>query len=141
MARKRKLTAKQEAAADAERDAEWSAFEAFKARFEGVIFKARVRWFDALSGEGSVSGLADEGSFTLYACNIPGKRTLFPHTACVSHTEGQIIDVELKVFYGCSILVSHTPGTLDQAKWDALDQSKLAFKCNDAGEAINGLFA
>lgn len=141
MARKKKFTAAQEAAFDAEREARLVAFEAFRARFDGVIFKARVLWFDASSGEGSVRGLNGEGTFGLYACNIPGTRTWYPETACVTHAEGQVIDVELKVSYGCSILVSHTPGTLDKAKWDALDQSKLAFKCNEAGEPVNGLFA
>ncbi len=144
MATKR-LTKKQKAALEtarnAEREANFAAFEAFKAKFDGLVFKAEVRWFDKSSGEGSVRGLNGEGSWTLYACNIKGTKTWFANTACVHYAKGQIIDAEVKVSYGCSLLVTHTPGLFDAVKWGLLDQKNLAFKCNEQGEATSGLFA
>jgi len=131
--KRRKLTVKQEAAIDAEREATWLAWEKFSTRFTGLIFKAEVLWFDASSGEGMIRGCNGEGDWPLYACNIPGAKTWFPGTACTSHAAGQLIDCEIKPFVGGSIAVSHTPGTLDAARWAALDHSKLAFVVREDG--------
>lgn len=77
----------------------------------------------------------------LYACNIQGKKTWYPETACVYYKTGQVIDVELKVFHGFTLFVCGlTPGHFDRAHWERLDQSKLAFKCDENGKALNGLF-
>jgi hypothetical protein len=142
----KKLTKKQQAARDNEISAYQQAklyqFKALQDRFDGKVFKAEVLWFDKLSGEGMVRGLDGEGTFALYACNIKGKRTWYETTACVYHEAGQVIDLEVMVFYSSNALaVSHTQGTFDANKWNSLDQSKLAFKCNEDGQAVNGLFA
>lgn len=127
-------------AIDAARDAAWDAHEALRKRFDGVVFKAHVLWWDGT--EGQIEGLNGEGRHWLYACNIKGAKTWYPETACMFHAEGQIIDAEVKVFYGSGcIAVSHTQGTLDADRWDSLDQSKLAFKCDDDGKLVSGLFA
>jgi len=79
---------------------------------------------------------------TIYACNIEGKKTWYPETACVYYTEGQLIEVELSVFSNFQLFVNGlTPGHFDSEKWDRLDKSKLAFKCDENGKAINGLFS
>jgi hypothetical protein len=138
--RPRKLTKSQQATIDAEREANFAAFEAFKARFDGVVFKAEVLYWSG--SEGLVRGLNGEGKYWLFACNIRGAKTWYPETACVSHAEGQIIDAELKVFYGSgALIVSHTQGTLDADRWNALDQSRLAFRTDDDGNLVSGLFA
>jgi hypothetical protein len=143
MARKRKLTKTEQARIDAETEARLAAYEAFSDRFRGRVFKAQVVWFDRVSGEAWVRGLGDDSdvSMPLYACNIPGKRTWYPETACVYFERDATIDVEIHPSLGCSLLVAHTPGIQDDAKWNGLDQSKLAFRCDESGNAINGLFA
>ena len=79
---------------------------------------------------------------TIYACNINGKKTWYPKTACVYYTEGQEVDVELKVFSNFKLFVNGlTPGHFDSERWNSLDQSRLAFKCDENGKAINGLFS
>lgn len=73
----------------------------------------------------------------IYACNIPGKKTWFAETACVFYVEGQIIDFDIKEG---GFIVPTTPGIFDAEKWNSLDQDRLAFKCDENGKAINGLF-
>jgi len=78
----------------------------------------------------------------LYACNIKGTKTWYPETACVYYDDGQVVDVQLKVFSGGQIFVNGIPpGHFDAERWNSLDQSRLAFKCDENGEALNGLFA
>lgn len=116
------------------------AFAEFKARVEGKILKGVVSWFNRTSGEGYIR-VEGEGLWPIYACNIKGKKTWYPETACVYLNEGDEVEVEIQPFLSGSLLVCHTPGIVDEDKWNRLDQSTLAFKCNDKGEAINGLFA
>jgi hypothetical protein len=137
---RRKLSAKQQAAWQAEQDARLSAFEAFRDRFAGKPFSATVRWFDRSSGVGQVQGNDGEGIWTLYACNIPGKRTWYPETACVFHEAGEQVTVEIHPSMGTSLCVSHTAGRCDADKWARLDTSRLAFRCDEEGRAANGLF-
>lgn len=100
--------------------------------------KVKVTMFDRLRGEGLVSGLNDEGVFTIYACNIPGKKTWFPETACVYYEERTIVDVRVD---DEGFVIGITNGVFDEAKWNSLDHDRLAFKCDEGGKAINGLFA
>lgn len=140
MTRKRKCTKAQLAAIDAARDAAFDAYEALKSQFDGVIFKARVLSWSGT--EGLVEGLNGEGRYWLYACNIKGAKTWYPETACVFHAKGEVIDAELKVFFGSgALLVSHTLGTLDADRWNSLDQSELAFRVGDDGQLASGFFA
>lgn len=77
----------------------------------------------------------------IYACNINGKKTWYPETACVYYNEGQEVDVSLSVFSGFTLFVNGlTPGHFDAKKWNSLPQDYLAFKCDENGTAINGLF-
>jgi len=100
--------------------------------------KARVRWFNKYDGCGGITGL-DGGNGHLYACNIKGKKTWYPETACVYFEAGDIIDVYVDEDTG--IIVCETQGKFDQEKWDSLDHDQLAFTCNEDGEATTGLFA
>lgn len=78
----------------------------------------------------------------IYACNIQGKRTWYPETACVYYETGQIVDVELKVFAGGKLFVNGlTPGHLDVEHWDRIKDQNLAFRCDEEGNAVTGLFA
>ena len=77
----------------------------------------------------------------IYACNIKETKTWYSETACVFYTEGQVVDVEIKVFSNFKLFICGlTPGHFDAEKWNSLNQSKLAFKCDENGRAINGLF-
>lgn len=102
------------------------------------ILKATVRWFDKSSGEGMIRTEDGQCGF-INAAGIPGRRTWFPHTACVLYKADQSIDV----FYdeGINMWCPVTKGHFDEEKWNSLDQSRLAFKCDDNGDAINGLFS
>jgi len=112
----------------------------FEAQYNGKEFKATVISWSGSEGLVQIHG-ADLMLQTIYACNIKGKRTWYPETACVYYSEGQVINVRLDVFSGFKLFViGLTQGTFDEAKWNSLDHSRLAFKCNEAGEAINGLF-
>lgn len=114
--------------------------DAFIKEFNGKQFKATVISWSGTEGLVKIHG-TDLMLQTIYACNIAGKRTWYPETACVSYTEGQQIDVRLDVFAGGKLfVVGLTQGTFDADQWARLDQDKLAFKCNEQGEAINGLF-
>lgn len=116
----------------AERDYE-DAFET------GTVFNATVLSFDLSRGQGliRVDDGSDGGSITsIYACNLPGRKTWYPETACTYYEVG----TEVQVTFEFKLAVSHTPAIIDEAKWTSLDQSKLAFKCDADGQAINGLF-
>jgi len=73
--------------------------------------KAKVVWFDRRDGEALVRGLNGEGTAVLYACNIPGKKTLYPSTACVYYDQDQEIEVEVSEY---GLLVAR-PGIVDDA--------------------------
>ena len=97
-----------------------------------------VIYFNRCSGEGTVRAIADGSTAEIYACNIKGKKTWYPETACVYYCEGQVVQVHQD---DNKFILGITPGEFDAEKWASLDQDRLAFKCNDEGEAINGLFA
>lgn len=102
-----------------------------------MITKLKVRWFDKLRGEGSVESLDGEFFGIIYACNIPGKKTWFPETACVYYERGQVVDADITDYRAIRLF---TKGIFDADKWNSLDQDRLAFRCDDDGKAINGLF-
>jgi hypothetical protein len=114
--------------------------EEFQTTYNDKTFKATVISWSGTEGLVKIHG-ADLRPQTIYACNISGKRTWYNEMACVFYTKGQVVDVQLKVFPGPHLIVCGlTPGHFDSEKWNSLDQSRLAFKCNENGEAINGLF-
>lgn len=96
-----------------------------------------VSWFNKDSGIGYIKCSKTQTLVPVYACNILGKKTWYPETACIYLEKGQ--EVSFKHSEACGA-VDVTNGTLDLDKWNKLDQSKLAFKCNEQGRAINGLF-
>lgn len=99
--------------------------------------KAKVIFFDRKHGEGIAKLLSGGGTFMIYASGIPGKRTWYAHTACVYYSEGDIIEIEPSDFG----VICKTPGKLDLDKWASLDQERLAFVCDESGNAITGLFS
>ena len=77
---------------------------------------------------------------TVYSCNIKGAKTCFPETACMYLEKGDQVTVDL-VGDIHQIFVNVTSGgRFDAEKWASLDQSKLAFKKNEDGEILSGLF-
>jgi hypothetical protein len=113
-----------------------------QAKYHEKKFTAKVNWMRPGDGEGWVTILETGDSLPIYACNIKGTKTWYPETACVYYETGQVVDVECKVFAGGQVFVCGlTPGYFDADKWARLDQKRLAFKCDDNGNAINGLFA
>jgi hypothetical protein len=101
------------------------------------MINVKVIWFNRKSGEGMVKDSAGHTAM-FYACNIPGKKTWFPETACMYFNEDQEIEV---IQDENGFILPQTPGIFDEAKWNSLDQSRLAFKCDENGKAITGLFA
>lgn len=135
-----RVTTEQQWKWDMEQRARMEAFEAYRARYHGVVTKALVLSWDFLRGEGLVrleSGEARE----IYACNLPGRKTWYPETACVFYEQGETVEVKLDVHLTKTFVIGVTQAYIDNEKWDSLDHSKLAFRCNDKGEAVNGLFA
>jgi hypothetical protein len=100
--------------------------------------KVEVVFFDRRDGEGLVRCLSSRNVAPIYACNIPGKKTWYAETACVYYNEGDIVEVTQDEETG--FIIGVTPGIFDENKWASLDQNKLAFKCDQNGDAINGLF-
>jgi len=106
--------------------------------FDGRVFAVSVLSWHGTEGLVNIPGL---GLLPLYACNIKGAKTWYPETACVSYREGQTVDVQLKVFAGGKVFVCGlTPGTLDTEHWDRIKDKPLAFRCDEDGNAISGLF-
>jgi cold shock CspA family protein len=99
-----------------------------------------VRWFDANSGKGMIEAV-NGAKFPLYACDAVGAKTWYADTACIKFEEGQSVVFDLADM-GEYITASNVQGgTLDEEKWNSLDQSKLAFKVGDDGKLKSGLFA
>lgn len=99
-----------------------------------------VKWFRRDDGEGAIETAL--GTFRVYACNIKGAKTWYPETACMYLKEGETVQFDLADM-GDHPTPSKVRGNVyfDKEKWDSLDQSRLAFKCDEDGNAINGLFA
>ena len=101
--------------------------------------KAKVRWWDESRGEGCVDF---EGMpLSVYGCNIRGAKTGYPETACMNLVEGSEVTGDLFDFGNHVSLVNIIGGIFDEGKWNSLDQSRLAFKKDENGNFINGLFA
>ena len=101
--------------------------------------QAKVLWFDKSSGSGSFLSLDGNSIGFIYACNIPGKKTLFPHTACVYYNAGDVIDVEW--IDTCNLWISHTRGIFDHELWNSIpNKENLSFTVADDGKLISGLF-
>lgn len=95
-----------------------------------------VQWFNSDSGSVLVNGQV----YRVYACNIKGAKTWYNETACMYLKQGELVTVDLKDM-GDHLTCRVTSGEhFDSKKWDGLDHSKLAFKCDDNGKALNGLF-
>lgn len=98
--------------------------------------KATIQSFDKTRGQGYLT-LADGSLYIIYASNMKGKKTWCPETACVFYEPGQKIKYKIE---HDRFVIGLTPAHVDHDKWNSLDQSRLAFKCNENGKAINGLF-
>jgi hypothetical protein len=107
--------------------------------FDGKRFNVEVIDWSGTEGLVNIPGL---GLRTIYACNIKGAKTWYPETACVYYAVGQRVDVVLKVFEGGVVFVCGlTEGTLDEDHWNRIKDKKLAFRCDEQGRAITGLFS
>lgn len=98
--------------------------------------KGIVRWFDRLSGEGVVYNKTTDTTHHVYVCNLIGAKTGYPETACVYLLKGSEVTFQLNDGF-----VTGIPGIFDEEAWNKLDHSKLAFKKDENGNFINGLFA
>lgn len=108
----------------------------------GKEFDAEVRWFNKVSGEGMLYIPELAISAVVYACNLPGRKTWYAETACVYYERGQKVRIKLDIpAYSELFVIGITPGTLDTEAWNNIKDKPLAFRCDDEGNAINGLFA
>lgn len=93
----------------------------------------------------------DEGSiycqslgmlFVVHACNIKGARTWYPETACMYLKEKETVTFDLADM-GDHFTASKVRGNVyfDEKKWARLDHDKLAFRCDEDGNAVTGLFS
>lgn len=134
-----KISKKEQLRIDVEREAEWAAFKTLKTEFHDKVFTAKVLWFNILSGKGMI--LVSGMRLPIYSCNIPGRKTWYPETACVFYDDNQLVEVKLSIFSLNNVMARGvTPGYLDIDKWDRIKEDNLAFRCNEKGEAITGLF-
>lgn len=97
-----------------------------------------VRWFDRLSGDGVVE--VEGVPLRVYGCNIKGAKTGFPETACMYLEPSSKVIGDLFDFHDHVSLVNIQGGVFDAEAWAKLDHSKLAFKRDENGNFINGLF-
>lgn len=100
--------------------------------------KAKVMWFDKRDGGGVARSLDGQNVYRISAAGIPGKKTWYPHTACVFYTNGQ--EIELELLDEAPYAKCLTLGTFDHAKWNELDHDRLAFRCDENGKLLCGLF-
>lgn len=143
---------------DMEHRARLGAFEQFRARYHGVTTDAVVLDWDHLRGEGTVRLAPPEGAdpegrgaaWPIYACNLPGRKTWYPETACVFYMPGETVQVKLDVHFGATFVIGVSQAYVDNVKWDEIKDKNLAFRvaesdgaskgCGDAdGNAVNGL--
>lgn len=97
-----------------------------------------VTFFDRLSGDGVV--LLNSGIETdISACDIPGKKTWLPNTACVYYDINQ--EIELKWDNTLDIWRCLTQGILDHKKWCSLQKKsgRLALECTETGKLVHQL--
>lgn len=103
--------------------------------------KGMVSWFDKSNGQGYIRIEKLDLLLPVYACNIAGKKTWYPETACVYLKDNEEVTVKLTDLGHLSVVVIGGNIHFDSKKWNSLDQSRLAFKCDENGNAINGLFS
>jgi len=98
-----------------------------------------VMWFS--HDKGMIKDTISGQLYSVYACNIQGAKTWFENTACMYLKEGETVQYDLADM-GTHLTPSKVRGNVyfDAEKWNSLDQSKLAFKCDENGKVINGLF-
>lgn len=110
-------------------------------KYHDKTFDAVVDWFNNVRGVGMIT-IKDELRLPIYACNIKGKKTWYPETACVYYTKGQKIQVKVTMPGRQTMFAEGlTQGAFDQEGWDRIKNQPLAFKCDDEGKAVTGLFA
>lgn len=125
-----------------EHEKEREAFEAFRAKYHKKTFPAVIDWFNKDRGQGMLTIQGTEIRLVIYACNIKGRKTWYPETACVYYEKGQIVDIEVDAScYRSVFALGVTPGHFDSEGWDRIKDKNLAFRCDENGEATNGLFA
>ena len=127
-----------------ERDAKLTHADACKALIMNTPrlckgLKGIVSWFDKSKGEGMVR--ANGSLYRVHACNILGAKTGYAETACMDLIEGSEVTFDLFDFGDHVSACKVQGGVFDAVKWASLDQSKLAFKMDENGQFINGLFA
>lgn len=117
--------------------------EEFYKKYHGKRFQAKV-----IDGGPrcemlvSIIGAEELHLQTIYACNIQGKKTWYPETACVYYNTGDVVDVEIQVTHGFErFVIGLTPGILDEEHWNRIKDQSLAFRCDENGNAVTGLFA
>lgn len=102
--------------------------------------KGEVLWFDKMSGEGMIRIPDLDFNLTVFACNIKGAKTWYPETACMYLNEGDEVTLDIvEVGSGATAQVIEG-GRFDKEGWDEIKDKNLAFRCDENGKAINGLF-
>lgn len=117
-------------------DDAWSAYVGTLRDLDGEVL-----YFDRLSGEGMIRVPHLGQTFPVYACNLKGRKTWYPETACVYLQTKQHVKIErlAEVAYGRTAIVNE--GVIfDAEKWSRLEHKSLAFRCDDDGNAVTGLF-
>lgn len=120
--------------------AEYEEWNRFRDKYHGRIFQATVTWFDKPSGMGCVR-IDENLSLPIYSCNIKGRKTWFPETACVYYEPGETVDIRIDCHSRKTLFaIGETPGHFDAVGWDRIKGQNLAFRCDEDGKALNGLF-
>lgn len=136
---RKKLTKAEQTRIDAEREQWWAAYEKWRGQVHGRQFQAKVTAWDFNRGEGLVYIPDLNATFEIFACNLPGRRTWYPETACVFYMRGDVVQVRFDVHPGITFVVGVTQGYPDNEKWESLDQDRLAFRCDpESGQVESG---
>lgn len=99
-----------------------------------------IDWFDRDRGDGMITCNGER--LPIYACNIKGRKTWYPETACVYYEKGQVVECHIDIQgYGDIFCIGDTPGHFDAERWDQIRDTNLAFRCDDEGRVITGLMS
>lgn len=102
--------------------------------------KGTVLWWNRLAGSGALRDDETRIIHQIFACNIIGAKTAYPHTACVYLEEGHQVTYELIPDCESCGACRVSGGILDKDQWDKIKNKNLAFQLDDKGNFKNGLF-
>lgn len=100
-------------------------------------YTGTVLWFDALSGQGEIREHESQRQVPVYACNITGSKSWWPHLACMSLKAGQVVEFNYSPDCGA---IDVSGGIFDAEEWERVKSLDASFTVRKDG-SMSGLFA